>query len=298
MTGDSQSQASPFERWLQEQDAPVVGGYSVPDVLTLPLGPWERKGGLGAILNLVGCQGWMNAYVCEIPTGQALKPQRHLFEEEIYVLRGQGVTEVWDDGGGMARVEWKEGSLFSPPLNVWHRHANLGDGPARYLAVTTLPVVMNLFRNPDFVFDNGSIFRDRFDGKSDYFRRAGRPSPDSAGHLAVNLISNVREVAFQEWAEGLPPGAANPMSPLMGSIYFCLSRNTLVGHIREIKPGTYKKAHRHGGAAHILILAGSGYSLMWPVGGERVRVDWKPGSVFSPPERWFHQHFNTGRETV
>ena len=48
---------------------------------------------------------------------------------------------------------------------------------------------------------------------------------------------------------------------------------------------------------------------MWPQGdsphpyangrGDRVvRVDWKDGSVYSPPSGWFHQHFNTGAETV
>ena len=31
--------------------------------------------------------------------------------------------------------------------------------------------------------------------------------------------------------------------------------------------------------------------------GDRVvRIDWVPGSVFSPPTNWFHQHFNTGVE--
>ena len=31
--------------------------------------------------------------------------------------------------------------------------------------------------------------------------------------------------------------------------------------------------------------------------GDRVvRIDWAPGSVFSPPTSWFHQHFNTGSE--
>jgi hypothetical protein len=33
---------------------------------------------------------------------------------------------------------------------------------------------------------------------------------------------------------------------------------------------------------------------MWPEGGEKVVVPWSEGTVFVPPNRWFHQHFNLG----
>ncbi len=56
---------------------------------------------------------------------------------------------------------------------------------------------------------------------------------------------------------------------------------------------TYKKAHRHRPGAVITILAGEGYSVMWQEGKEKVVIPWHEDSVFVPPDRWFHQHFNT-----
>ena len=35
---------------------------------------------------------------------------------------------------------------------------------------------------------------------------------------------------------------------------------------------------------------------MWPEGQDKVVVPWHELSMFVPPNRWFHQHFNTGAE--
>jgi hypothetical protein len=88
---------------------------------------------------------------------------------------------------------------------------------------------------------------------------------------------------------------------------FEISGNIIVGHIANWPVGRYHRAHYHGPGALIVGLKSKGYVLMWPkeVGTRPyesghedtvVKVDWKFGSVYSPPDGWFHQHFNSGQE--
>ena len=72
----------------------------------------------------------------------------------------------------------------------------------------------------------------------------------------------------------------------------------MVGHIMAVESGTYRKAHRHAAGAHVIVLAGKGYTLMWPPGGEFVRVDWGKGSLLVPPEGWYHAHFTTSSQAA
>jgi len=58
---------------------------------------------------------------------------------------------------------------------------------------------------------------------------------------------------------------------------------------------TYKKGHRHGPGRAIVIPGGEGYSILWPhETAEKIVIPWHEASLFTPPGRWFHQHFNLG----
>jgi hypothetical protein len=77
-----------------------------------------------------------------------------------------------------------------------------------------------------------------------------------------------------------------------------MANNNMKSHISEFPVGTYKKGHRHGPGAHLVLLSGTaGYSLVWTKEdrSDMIKCDWQVGSmVVVPSDNCYHQHFNSG----
>jgi oxalate decarboxylase/phosphoglucose isomerase-like protein (cupin superfamily) len=173
--------------------------------------------------------------------------------------------------------------MFAIPLNCWHQHFNgSGQEEVRYVGVTNAPAVINMYDDIDFVFNTAYDFKSRFAGEPDYFS----PKSEKKGFL---LVTN-----FVPDAVHLPLISAKERGAAGGHIRFNMARGSMSSHISQFPVGTYKKAHCHGPSAHVIILSGEGFSLMWPEGEEPRRYDWHVGTLIVPPNKWFHQHFNTG----
>src|ERR1700730_12702895 len=158
-----------YASWLEREGVPVYTGYSIDDVNKLQLAPSARLGGSGAYVKLDGTDELTGLYVHEIPPGLTIEPERHLYEEVIYVLSGQGRAEYWREDTGRIHLDGQVGSIFASPLNTWHRYTNTSDRePTRYMAVTNAPVLMNIFRDAQFLFQNDYLFENRFSGRYDW----------------------------------------------------------------------------------------------------------------------------------
>src|SRR5207249_2034617 len=144
--------------------SPVTPVYPFPAVEQFKdaVARWPRMDALGAYALCRGRGDFADMYVCEIPPGSRTSPQRHLYEAVVYVLSGRGSTTL-DAPEGKRSFEWREGSLFALPLNARYQHFNgSGQKPARFAAVTDLPLVFNVFRSESFIFENDATFPERF----------------------------------------------------------------------------------------------------------------------------------------
>ncbi len=294
-----------YDRFMEADGIPVYRDIGISRVQDLPLHDWPRMGGRGHYIQLYGTEGKWGCYVVEVPGAGALHTEKHVYEEIFLVVEGRGSTEVWLEEGGPKHVfEWQQGSLFSIPVNAYHRIVNATSSPALLLAGTTAPNLMNLVGNTDFIFNCPYNFTDRYSSSEDFYRPVEDLEPDPIRGLAMRRTNLVPDVMNCE----LP--LDNRRSPGWRRVEPFMTGNKFYLWIGQHETGRYSKAHAHTSAAILICVKGKGYTYTWPEecgvtpwkdghGDKIKRVDYEPvGMVSAAPggARWYHQHFNTSGE--
>ena len=278
----------PYLDWIAKEGLKVSEDYGI-DLFTVETGDWPRTGVKGAAVHLKGRGDFCNMFVLDIPPGGSTSPQRHLYEDVVYVLEGRGSTQIAFSDGTKRSFEWGPKSLFAIPLNARHRFFNAsGSERALLVSTTNMPLVMNTFHNEDFVFGVDFDFIDRA-GKREYYSGEGDLITVRPGnHMwETNYVPDLAGIELKSWGDRGAGGT---------NIMFVLADGTMHAHISEMPVGTYKKGHRHGPSFHVMCVSGHGYSLLWYEGDKDfLRIDWKHGVVFPPADKQFHQHFNTSQ---
>jgi hypothetical protein len=174
------------------------------------------------------------------------------------------------------------------PLNAWHQEFNgSGTESCKILFGTNMAHVMNLYHNLDFIFNNPYSFTDR------YSHNMPRFFEDDGKHWGLriyetNFIPDIRRFNLDPY-----PERGNRTAIMRISM-----ANTSLGmHVMSVSEGTYATAHRHQAGAHVIVVEGEGYELLYMPGREndRQKVVAKPYAVVAPKLNEFHHHFNSGK---
>jgi len=286
------------DHWMDAQGLPVHSGYYIEDLRALALGRWEERGCDAAFVQLEGQQGITETRISEVPARGVLPPVRLAFDEVVYVAQGRGATTIWRSGGERKSFEWNENSMFLLPRHHFHQFSNThGSRPARLLHYNYFPLLLSASPDPDaFITTN----------------RGDTAEPVHAVDLeALYAEPSLKTMSSDEasWKRRGSVWVGSFFPDMSAWDKLTVSKNRGAGgrsvamefpgseiscHMSMFPPRTYKKAHRHGPGRAIVIPAGEGYSVMWEEGKDKVVAPWKPGSLITPPNKWFHQHFNVG----
>jgi oxalate decarboxylase/phosphoglucose isomerase-like protein (cupin superfamily) len=285
--------------WMDSLGLPIHSGYYIEDLRALELGRWDERGCDAAFIQLEGQQGITETRVSEVPPRAVLPPVRLAFDEVVFVAQGRGATTIWSSSGERKSFEWGANSMFLLPRHHFHQFSNTsGSQPARLLHYNYFPLLLSASPDPAaFISTNRGDAGEpvqAVDLERLYAEPSMRVSTDEElswkRRLSVWVGSFFPDMSAWDKLnvnQGRGAGGRSVAMEFPGSEISC--------HMSMFPPRTYKKAHRHGPGRAIVIPAGEGYSVMWEEGKDKVIAPWKPGSLITPPNKWFHQHFNLGQ---
>jgi oxalate decarboxylase/phosphoglucose isomerase-like protein (cupin superfamily) len=288
------------DHWMVGLGLPIYTGYYIEDMRRLELQRWQERGVDTAFIQLAGQEGVTETRVSEISAREVLPPLRLAFDEAVYVIQGRGATSVWTSHGPRKSFEWSENSMFLLPRHHFHQLSNTsGSTPVRLLHYNYFPLLLSASPDADAFITTSRGAAAEPSRVMDLQAMYGEP---------VLRVTRAEDVVWkrrqQVWVSSFFPdmSAWDKLNFNQGrgaggrSVALEFPFSEISMHMSMFPPRTYKKAHRHGPGRAIVIPAGQGYSIMWEEGKDKVVAAWKPGSLITPPNKWFHQHFNVGEE--
>src|SRR5207245_2089295 len=263
---------SSYQSFVESEGAPLYQGSAIEDLNALELADWERRGGRVAYTRLADQEN-LTLQIVEIPPGGQLKAEHHMYDATMLVIKGIGITNLWQPGERPQTVEWHEGSLLAIPLNAWHQEFNAsGTDPCRFVMGTNMAQMMNHFHNVDFIFNCPYRFTDRYSASADSYY-ADRPTHWNLRLFETNFIPDVTTFGVDAWSE---KGFRTGISRLS------MASTSLGLHLLDVAEGTYATAHRHDAGAHVILVGGEGYELLFFEGEEPRRIPLHSYGVIAP----------------
>jgi len=133
-----------LDAFIKKFSYPAEDGLLVRNLVQHPVHARADRGNAAAYFVFPDIKN-LEAHISEIPPGGATSTHRHSCEAFFYVISGNGYSEVRASDKTEKRIEWQAGDLFCTPIHTWHRHVNrVPSRPARYLEITTIPLMKSL----------------------------------------------------------------------------------------------------------------------------------------------------------
>lgn len=292
MLGSDGRRGSTYERYLVDRGIAIVRDGHVPSLLDLPV--HELPDGTSAVAVLMpGMEGLSSVEVLVLPAGHETEVRRHLYEEYVLVLEGEGEVTFHGGDGSYRTLPWRRESVFAVPLNMRFSLRNSGETPARLALINNAHLMMDLLGSPTAAFEVDLSFPER--------ERVVLDESITPGLHQVGRRTAFRGPVFHDLATVPLPEHSFIRGPGFGYLLLQLTGGVYGSHVGELPEGFMSNAHWHMGGAVLVTMAGEGYTQSWPnTAGQQppeeavVTQHFTYSGAVSVGTGWFHLHANTG----